>query len=131
MIRRRDPMELMLLGLCLLSGLSSLLGNDPPTSVEQTMPGWLVVVWNAALTAAGAVGVVGNLWPGAFGTALLVRAAGLLIAFGPAAAYAVAALSFAGTTALFPAGLIAAFAAACLWKARHLTQDLRTLREVR
>lgn len=131
MIRRRDPMELMLLGLCLLSGLSSLVGNDPPTSVEQTMPGWLVVVWNVALTAAGAVGVVGNLWPGAFGTALLVRAAGLLIAFGPAAAYAVAALSFAGATALFPAGLIAAFAGACLWKARHLTQDLRTLREVR
>jgi hypothetical protein len=131
MIRRRDPMELMLLGLCLLAGLSSLLGNDPPSSVEQTMPGWLVVVWNAALTVSGAVGVVGNMWPGALGTGLLVRAAGLLVAFGPAGAYAVAALSFAGLAALFPAGLVAAFAGACLWKAQHLTQDLRTLREVR
>lgn len=131
MIRRRDPMELMLLGLCLLAGLSSLLGNDPPNSVEATMPGWLVVCWNAALTAAGVVGVVGNLWPGELGTGLLVRVAGLLIAFGPAAAYAIAALSFAGAAALFPAGLVAAFAAACLWKARHLTGDLRTLREVR
>jgi hypothetical protein len=124
-------MELMLLGLCLLSGLSALLGNDPPNSVEQTMPGWLVVVWNAALIAAGTVGVVGNLWPGDIGTGLLVRVGGLLIAFGPAAAYAIAALSFAGPAALFPAGLVAAFAGACLWKSRYLTQDLRTLREVR
>lgn len=131
MIRRRDPMELMLLGLCLLAGLSALVGNDPPSSVEQTMPGWLVVVWNIALVAAGAVGVVGNLWPGDIGTGLLVRCAGLCIAFGPAAAYAVAAMSFAGLVALFPAGLVAAFAGACLWKSRHLTQDLRMLREVR
>ncbi len=131
MIRRRDPMELMLLGLCLLSGLSALLGTGPPNSVEETMPGWLIAVWNVALCAAGAVGVVGNLWPGAFGTALLVRCAGLLIAFGPAAAYAIAALSFAGADALFPAGLVLAFACACLWKSKYLTEDLRTLREVR
>lgn len=131
MIRRRDPMEMMLLGLCLLAGLGALLGNDAPNSVEETMPGWLVVCWNIALIAAGAVGVVGNLWPGDLGTGLLVRAAGLLVAFGPAGAYALAALSFAGPVALFPAGIVAAFAGACLWKARHLTQDLRTLREVR
>lgn len=124
-------MELMLLGLCLLAGLGALLGNDAPNSVEQTMPGWLVVVWNTALAVSGAVGVVGNMWPGDLGTGLLVRVAGLLVAFGPAAAYAVAALSFAGWVALFPAGLVAAFAGACLWKARHLTQDLRTLREAR
>jgi hypothetical protein len=131
MIRRRDPMELMLLGLCLLAGLSSLLGNDPPNSVEQTMPGWLVVCWNVALTAAGLVGVVGNGWPGQFGTGLLLRIAGLLIASGPAAAYGVAALSFAGAVALFPAGLVLAFAVACVWKTRHLAQDVRILREVR
>lgn len=131
MIRRRDPMELMLLGLCLLAGLSALFGNDAPNSVEQTMPGWLVVGWFIALTAAGAVGVVGNLWPGQFGTGLLVRIAGLLIASGPAAAYGIAALTFAGAVALFPAGLVLAFAVACLWKVRYLTADLRTLREVR
>lgn len=131
MIRRRDPMELMLLGLCLVAGLSALFGNEAPNSVEQTMPGWLVVVWNTALAVSGAVGVVGNMWPGELGTGLLVRVAGLLIASGPAAAYGIAALTFAGAVALFPAGIVLAFAIACLWKSRHLTSDLRTVREVR
>lgn len=130
MIRRRDPSELMLLGLCLLAGLSNVAG-DPPSSVEQLLPVWLVAAWNIALIVAGAVGVVGNLWPGQLGTALLVRIAGQLLASGPAMAYAIAALSFAGKTALFPAGLIGAFAIACLWKAKWLTDDVATIRRVR
>lgn len=131
MIRRRDPMEMMLLGLCLLSGATYLAGAEAPSSVEQVMPGWLVVAWYSILAAAGGVGILGNAWPGQFDTALQVRIAGLFLVSGPATAYAVAALSFAGWPALFPAGLVAAFAGACLWKARHLSEDLRTLRGIR
>lgn len=124
-------MEMMLLGLCLLSGATYLAGAEAPSSVEEVMPGWLVVAWYTLLAAAGAVGILGNAWPGRFDTALQVRIAGLFIASGPAAAYAMAALTFAGWPALFPAGLVLAFAAACLWKTRYLSQDLRTLRGVR
>lgn len=131
MIRRRDPRELMLLGLCLLAGLSNVVGGDTPNSVEEVMPGWLVIAWNLALIAAGAVGIVGNCWPGQLGTALLIRIAGQLLASGPAAAYALAALGYAGTTATFPAGIIGAFAVACLWTAKWLSDDVRTIREVR
>lgn len=131
MIRRRDPRELMLLGLCLLAGLSYVAGGDRPGSIEQTMPGWLVVAWNLALLVAGAVGIAGNIWPGQLGTALLIRIAGQFLASGPAAAYALAALAYAGAAALFPAGIVLAFAGACLWTAKYLTEDVRTLREVR
>lgn len=131
MIRRRDPIEMMLLGLCLLSGATYVAGADAPSSIEQTMPGWLVVAWNLFLTAAGAVGILGNAWPGQFDTALQIRVAGLFLVSGPAATYALVALSFAGWPALFPAGLVAAFAGACLWKVKHLSEDLKTLRGFR
>lgn len=128
MPRRRDPRELMLLGLCLLSGLSGVAGAQPPTSVEETMPGWLVAAWYAGLVAAGTVGTVGNLWPGQLGTALLIRLSGQMLTAGPAAAYAIAALSFAGWSAMFPAGLTAVFSLVCLWTAKYLTEDVRMIR---
>lgn len=128
MPRRRDPMELMLLGLCLLSGLFYLAGAQPPSSVEQVMPGWLVWAWYASLTAAGGIGFAGNLWPGDVGTGLLVRLSGLLLASAAAAAFAIAAFSFAGGVALFGGGITFAWSLACLWKAKHITEDLKLVR---
>lgn len=130
MIRRRDPRELMLLGLCLLSGLSYVAGGDGPSSVEEVMPGWLVYAWYVALVAAGVVGIVGNVWRGHLGTALLIRLAGQLLAAGPAGAYSVTALVFAGLPALYPAGIVLGFAGACLWTAKYLAEDVRILRGI-
>lgn len=118
----------MLLGLCLLSGVSYLAGARAPTSVEAVMPDWLVAAWKVALVIAGLVGIVGNLWPGDLGTALLVRLSGQLLASGPGAAFSIAAFAYAGQPALFAGGLVAAWAVACLWTARHLAQDLRAIR---
>lgn len=131
MPRRRDPRELMLLGLCLLSGLTYLAGATPPSSVEAVMPGWLVVAWYWCLTVAGVTGIAGNLWPGDLGTALLVRLSGQIAAAGTAAAFAVCALSFAGTPALFAGGLILAWSIVCLWTAKYLVEDLRVVRGAR
>lgn len=121
----------MLLGLCLLAGVGYLGGVQPPSSVEAVMPTWLVYAWYVALTGAGAVAVVGNLWPGTLRTALLVRLSGQLLAAGPAAAFAVAAFSYAGQQALYVGGLTAAFAAASVWTAKHLRDDLMFLRRIR
>jgi hypothetical protein len=129
-VRRRDPPEMMLLGLCLISGLSFVAGAAAPTSIEAVMPGWLVVAWYVALLVAGVVGLVGNAWPGNIGTGLLIRLSGQVLAVGPAAAYSIAALVFAGPPAFFPAAITLAFALICLWTARHLAEDLRILRGI-
>lgn len=123
--RRRDPPELFLLGLCLLSGATFLVGAAPPSLVERAMPGWVVTAWYVMLVVAGLVGIAGNLWPGQLHTALLVRLSGQLLAAGPAAAYVVAVVAFAGPGALFSAVVVAAWAGVCLWTARQRRQDLR------
>lgn len=128
-VRRRDPPEMMLLGLCLISGLSFVAGAGAPSSIEAVMPDWLVVAWYVALLVAGLVGMAGNVWPGNIGTALLIRMSGQILAVGPAAAYSIAALVFAGQPAIFPAGITLVFAIVCVWTARHLAEDLRSLRE--
>lgn len=125
--RRRDPPELMLLALCLLAAVSYLAGAEPPSSVEAVMPAWLVTGWYASLAAAGVIGVVGNLWPGALLTAWRVRLAGQVIAAGPAAAYAVAAYAYAGSRALMAGSLVVAWALICAWQAALLARDVRRL----
>lgn len=125
--RRRDPPELMLLGLCLLTAASYLVGATPPSAVQAVMPAWLVVGWYVMLGAAGAVGVAGNLWPGQLATAWRLRLAGQVFAAGPAAAYAVAAFAFAGFQALVAGGLVVAWALICTWQAALLAHDLRRL----
>ncbi len=121
----------MLLGLCLLSGLSYLAGAQPPNSVEATMPGWLVVAWYMALAVGGAVGILGNLWPGYLVVGLQIRLSGQIVTAGPAAAFAVAAVSFAGAPASFAAAIVMGFAISCLWTAKYLIEDIRIIREPR
>lgn len=119
---------MMLLALCLISGLTYLAGANPPSSVEEAMPGWLLAAWYSTLVAAGITGMVGNLWPGQLGTALLVRMSGQLFAAGPAAAYAIAAISYGGVKALFAGGIVLAWSLVCLWTAKYLSEDLRRVR---
>lgn len=129
--RRRDPPELMLLVLCLLSGVSFLVGvAPPPRSVESVMPTWLVFGWYTLLVVAGAIGATGNLWPGRVTTALRLRLAGQMFAAGPAAAYAIAAFSFVGIHALASGGLIVVWACMCAWQALILYADVRRLESV-
>jgi hypothetical protein len=128
--RRRDPRELMLLALCLMSGVSFVAGTRPPTSVQQVMPAWLVTAWYVLLAAAGAVGIAGNLWPGRLRTALLIRLSGQVLAAGPAAAYAVALFAYTGSGALLPGLVVAAWSGICLWTAAYLRDDLRLIGHV-
>lgn len=125
--RRRDPPELMLLGLCLLAAASYLAGAEPPSSVEAVMPAWLVTGWYVTLAIAGVVGTAGNLWPGALLTGLRLRLAGQVFAAGPAAGYAVAAFSFAGGRALMAGALVVVWALICAWQAALLARDVRRL----
>lgn len=127
--RRRDPPELFLLALCLLTAASGLFGAQPPSSVQAVMPSWLVTGWYVMLGAAGAVGVLGNLWPGRgqLATAWRLRLAGQLFAAGPAAAYAVAAFAYAGGRALVAGALVVVWALICTWQAALLARDLRRL----
>lgn len=124
---RRHPHEVMLLALCLVQGLAYAIGQPRPGSVVALLPPALAAAWFWMLLAAGAVGLVGNLWPGHVTTALRVRLAGMLLAASPAAAYGITLIAFVGSRGSFAAGIVFAWAAACLWRAGQLAVDLRQI----
>jgi len=124
---RRHPHEVMLLALCLVQGLAYAIGQPRPGSVAALLPPPLVAVWYWMLLTSGFVGIVGNLWPGHLLTGLRVRLAGMLLAASPAAAYGITLLALAGARASFAAGVVFAWAAACLWRAGQILADLRQI----
>lgn len=124
---RRHPHEVMLLGLCLIQGAAYAIGQPRPGSVSALLPPLLVTAWFWMLLAAGVVGLVGNLWPGHLITGLRVRLAGMLLAASPAAAYGVTLIAFAGARASFTAGIVFAWAGACMWRSGQLVVDLRQI----
>lgn len=126
---RRNPAELMLAGLCVLAAAAFFTGTASiPEPIERQMPGWLQVAWYASLAVAGAVGAVGNLWPGRYATAVRVRLSGQILAAGPAAAYTVATAVYVGRAAASASLVTGLWSGACLWAAALLVTDLRSVR---
>lgn len=124
----RNPLEMYLLGLCVLAGLANgyvlaLTGR----SDDHVPPliGWAFAV---LLVAGGLGGIAGAFWPDAISGVLIVRAAMIPTSAG-AMAYAVEVLRGGGgwVAALSTAG----FAVACGWRAADITSHVRDQRRAR
>lgn len=125
---RRHPHEVMLLGVSVLQGIAYAIGQPRPNSVAILLPPVLVTAWYWMLLASGFVGLVGNLWPGHVTTGLRVRLAGMLLAASPAAVYGISLITLAGARGSFAAGMVFAWAGACVWRAVQIVVDLREIR---
>jgi hypothetical protein len=66
----RNPLEVYLLGLCVLSGAVSMLSPQP-----SPIPAWANVAWYGLIAAGGLVGMVGTFCRDAITGTLIVRAA--------------------------------------------------------
>lgn len=123
---RHRPHELLLLLYSALLGAGYLAGAPVPASLADAVSSTVVTVWAAVLTVSGVAGLVGCWWRGERGLgvelgALLMNASALLL-------YSSAVFAAAGMRALLPGGLVAAWAAANVWRAAQTAVDLKSVR---
>lgn len=97
-----------LLVLCVSSGVTQLLNDDPSEAASQLAPDWLVLVWSGLLTLGSAVTLVGTLWS-APSRGFSVEFIGRAILAPASLAYAVAIVANGGLAAALAAAYVAGF----------------------
>jgi hypothetical protein len=115
----RNPLELYLLALCVLSGVAGLAGFGARTPSQ--LPPWADAGWYLLLVVGGGLGVVGICWRDAVEGLLVERAAMWPVAAG-AGMYAAA---IAATGQWLSAVALAGFGAAATARAWAITRMLR------
>lgn len=111
------PWELLIAGLCLLSGLPLALGAPSPNSINQALPELLVRVWGATLASSGAAVTSGlvlpYIRPHLATVGLRVERGGLALLAAAASVFSIAIIVAAGWRGALPAATYLMFAAAC------------------
>lgn len=125
------PFEVLFGLLAFFNGASLALGAVGPASFNATLPPLVVAAWGVAQFVAGGLIVVGIVLryvrPALLLAGLRIERAGLWPLAAVAAVYSVVALGYAGQKALFPVGVLAAVAAACVARARAVAALERTI----
>lgn len=124
---RHRPHEQLLLAYAALLGASYLVGAPVPPSVTGLLPPGGVTVWAVVLAVSGVAGLVGCWWRGERG--LGVELGALLMNAGALLLYSTAVFLVAGWRALLPGGLVAAWAAANMWRAIQIRSDIGHIQE--
>jgi hypothetical protein len=127
------PFELLFGLMAFLSGLGLTLGAVAPVSLDATLPPSVVWAWGGIQLLAGALIVVGivvrYLRPALLIVGFRLEQAGLWPLAAVAAVYGAVAVGYAGTRALYPAGVLVAVAAACVARAIAVARLERTIRK--
>lgn len=125
---RSRPHEFLFLVFSLIWGVAYLIGAPAPTSMASVMPLWVVKTWAAGMLLSGVVGLVGVLFVRrSIERALLLEQSAMLFGAAALIMWTVTAFSFAGMRAGFAGGFAAAIAAAHLWRAWQIRNDLDEL----
>lgn len=132
-----NSFEVLVSILLVVAGLSLLIGGPAPTSLDATLPGWLVTAWGSFLVVGG-----GSVAWGSIRAKYGVEQFGLALLVPTAMIYGACLAVFAGPAAAVPLALDVAFSLSCMFRylliarARrvilwHTQQRLRELRELR
>ena len=120
----RNPSEVFLLALCLVTGLAGL-GAPPPPHVNEGF----AIAWNLLLAASGLAGLIGIVWRDALAGLLITRAAMIPAGFGAygyAVILGVATLRESVLQAIFSYTVVVGFGVALHWRVVQITRYLRT-----
>lgn len=130
----RNPFELFLLALGLLSGLPLLWGAPPPRSTAQLLSPLLVHVWAAFLVGGCVVALVGVWWTwlgwvfraaAKESTGLLLEQLGLVSVGVGTVIYGIGLIAADVPGSGFAAGLTFAYGLACFWRAVQIQRWVR------
>jgi len=106
-----DPRATFVLVLSVMSGVSSLIVAETPESLRAAMPDWVVLIWGALLVIGSATAVIGMAFRGVGG--VITEQIGNMTVAATTLFYATMVLVIIGASAIFPAGIIGAWGAAC------------------
>lgn len=130
-----NPLAVLLLVACALSGISGLFGNHSPTF--SVLPAGYLLVWDVGIAFGSTCGLVSlsvqrrrpSLTWSRLLTYLIVERASMLLVGGLMAIYVFVLIAY-GTSSVFFVGVLvlAAFAVGLLWRAIQITIDLSILR---
>ncbi|MGI5155835.1 hypothetical protein [Microbispora sp. CA-102843] len=126
------PFELLVGLMAIVGGAASALGVISSTSIYASLPLPVVRAWGALQFVAGTLMVTGILLRYTRRERLLtgwrIERAGLLPLAATAIVYATVVLAYAGTRAIYPAGIYIAAAIACASRARTVARLERVVR---
>lgn len=121
----RHPFQVFILALCLLSGLPILVGQYTAGSVEETLNAGIAYAWGASLVFGSATALVGSFLPRAsYGTAVIMERVGLQVTGYAALIYATIIALQGNLGGVLATGIVGAFGAACLARARDIGRVL-------
>lgn len=109
-----DPRVVFMLAFAVFTGLTSLLLQAAPASLEAELPRWGVVVWGFTLASGSLITLIGvarNTLNG-----IIFEQVGSVMVAVTTLFYSVIALIVVGDDAISPVGLIAAWGFACTWR---------------
>lgn len=121
----RNPLEIYLLALCVISGAANLIA--PAAPLPAHIPAVVAYAWYWLLIAGGGVALAGAWWRDPLTGALVNRAGLVMIGFG-AYAYAVAVGRPLTGRALLGAAILVAFGLAAHWRAHQIRHWLKPLK---
>lgn len=136
----RNPFELFLLGLGLLSGLPLLLGAPAPKSTAELLSPLLVHAW-AAILVGGTITALLGVWWTALGflrrwrprfrfqatTGLLIEQLGLVSVGVGTLIYGVGIIATGVTGRGYATGIVFAYGLACFWRAVQIQRWVRAM----
>lgn len=122
----RHPFQTFLMVLGLISSVTLILNRTEPASLEATLPQWLVFLWAAMLVSGCSLALLGAYWPRSYTAALTMERIGLDFTGIAGSIYGTGVIIFGGIPALLAAGIVLAFGAACLVRARDIALIFHT-----
>ena len=116
----RHPFQTFIMALALVSVTTNILAGVEPSSIEATLPGWVVAGWFAMLGIGCTLALLGAYWHGGYTLALTLERIGLDFTGIAGVIYGICVVGFAGLGGLVAAAIVLAFGAACLVRARDI-----------
>lgn len=112
----RNPFQVYMLVLAIVSGISSLVRDTPSTSgtVAYYLDGWTLLVWSLMLSLSAFAVLLGMFWPGQVRDGLLLKRIGFLGLIIPTTTYAIVLGAVHGVEALTLSLTMLAFSLACV-----------------
>ncbi len=124
-VRRGDhPFEVAALGAALLCGVTLIVLDTQPASVQTAMTGTVQTLWQILLTVSGMVGLVGALWRGRLAAALGTELVGVIVLASATTMYSIALWSVSGIRAIGAGTFVTAYALGCWWRSVQIVHDL-------
>ncbi len=124
-VRRGDhPFEVAALGAAALCGITLIVLDTQPASVQTAMTGLVQHLWQVLLTASGLIGLAGALWRGRLSTALGTELVGVIVLASATTMYSIALWSVSGIRAVGAGMFVSAYALGCWWRSVQVVHDL-------